>query len=65
VNPDVHAKTRIDRKTLEKSQKKQQSTENQSNTKYRNISRVGAQFLLLACQGAILIPAPVSYATAQ
>ena len=45
--------------------KKQQSTENQSNTKYRNISRVGAQFLLLACQGAILIPAPVSYATAQ
>jgi len=39
VNPDVdpHTKTRNHRKTT-KNAKKEQPTENQTNTKYRNIS---------------------------
>jgi len=45
VNPDVdgYAKARNHRKNSEK-RKKQQPTENQKNTKHRNISQVCARF---------------------
>jgi len=45
-----------------KNEKKQQSTENQKNTKYRNISQVEAHILDISFQGEVRSPVPVSYA---
>ena len=53
VNPEMDCctKTLDYRKKTQKNAKKQESTENQKNTKYRNITQVGARFLHLTCQG--------------
>jgi len=58
---DFYTKTRNHRKTLQKSsekRKKQQPTENQKNTEYRNTN--WARFLHLACQGEVRTLAPSS-----
>jgi len=48
VNLDVnlYSKTRNHRKTLWKTQKKQQATENQKNAKYWYVSEVGVRFYI-------------------
>jgi len=61
TNPDVdiYTNTRNHQNTLRTTQQTSY-TENQKNTKYRNISEVEGQFLLLACRDGSSHPCPSS-----